>query len=143
MLLPKEVVARLVPSVSHSSMYRSVEDWHAQLSLRNHAFWYVQGSDGQQSIISAGPSRPNGSGFLNGGANPDVRNGDDNVSARTWWDSGLSAANCASVDKMLNAARTWHNDKVPYHPAAGPNSDSFAHYIGLAGGYDFFFRRLG
>jgi RHS repeat-associated protein len=116
--------------------YRPVDYWAAQLTGRTHAFWYVQGSSGIQYIISGGPSGPNGTGNLNVGLNPNVTGGVDNTSATVSFNSGLSAANCQGVDAMIAAAQGWPNNTIPYHAVGGPNSDTAAHSLGTAGGFN-------
>jgi hypothetical protein len=101
----------------------------------NHAFWWVQDRNGQHFIISGGPRLPNGSGHLVGGAVPGDAKGDDTSSAAVAWDSGLSALNCDSVDRMIAAANSFPQDRFTYNARGGPNSNSFAHYIGRTGGF--------
>ncbi len=116
--------------------YRPVDDWRAKLFGRTHAFWYVQGSDGQQYILSAGPNNPNPPQYLNVYANSNINGNPDNVSAATYWDSGLSPVNCAGVDKMIATAQGWQQNTTPYSPVGGPNSDTAAHTLGTAGGFN-------
>jgi RHS repeat-associated protein len=117
--------------------YRPVDDWRAKLFGRTHAFWYVQGSSGFQYIISGGSSNPNGSGFLNvWPPNLDTSGGVDNTSATVWWNSGLSPENCQGVDATIAAAQGWPNGTIPYHAVGGPNSDTAAHNLGTAGGFN-------
>lgn len=128
--------AKKLPDCFAQLKYRPVDDWRAKASGRTHAFWYVQGSSGSQYIISGGPSNPNGSGSLNVGLNPNVTRGVDNTSATVWWNSGLSPENCKGVDAMIAAAQGWPNNTIPYHPVEGPNSDTAAHSLGTAGGFN-------
>jgi RHS repeat-associated protein len=118
--------------------YRQVDNKWARRFHRNHAFWYVQGSDGKQFIISAGPNPPDGGNqMLNiWPPNPNTQTGVDSVSAGTSWNSGLSEANCPGVDAMIAAAVAWPQDTIPYHPVGGPNSDTAAHYLGTQGGFN-------
>ena len=117
--------------------YREVNDKIAKTFRRNHAFWYVQGSDGKQYIISGGPNPPDGSNRMLNVWPPDSNiNGVNNVSAGTSWNSGLSEANCSGVDAMKAAAVAWPQDTIAYNPVAGPNSDTAAHYLGTQAGFD-------
>ena len=116
--------------------YRPVDDWRAKAFGRTHAFWYVQGSAGIQYIISGFPSGSSGNGSLNVGLNPNTTGGVDNTSATVSWNSGLSPENCKGVDAMIAAAQGWPNNTIPYHPVEGPNSDTAAHGLGTAGGFN-------
>jgi len=113
--------------------YRPVDDWRAGLFGRTHAFWYAQGSDGKQCILSGGPAGSPQT--LNVWINLDIKGGSDNVSAPVWWDSGLSERNCKGVDAMINVARRWPQDTIRYDPVKGPNSDTLAHILALFGGF--------
>ena len=115
---------------------RTVNDWRAL--GRQHCFWYVQGSNGIQYILGAGPNPPNGNNrMLNiWRPNPNTQTGVDNRGAGTAWDSGLSAANCPGVDAMIAAANGWPQNTIPYHEVTGPNSDTAAHYLGTRGGFN-------
>ena len=97
-----------------------------------HSFWYVQDSSGRQWTISAGPAGD----FLNGGAySPMWQNPIDTVhDSINFWSTGLSSAVCAGVERMIEAAKQWNNGEVEYVSTGGPNSNSFTHYIGIAGG---------
>ncbi len=116
--------------------YRPVDNFWAKTVGATHSFWYVQGSGGTQYIISGGPTNPSGSGYLNVWVSSDTKNGVDNVSATTWWNSGLSSANCEGVDKLLNAANGWRQNQNPYDAMSGPNSNSAANYLGGVGGFN-------
>jgi uncharacterized protein RhaS with RHS repeats len=116
--------------------YRPVDDWRAKLRHATHSFWYVQDSSGSQYTISAGPTNPNGSGFLNVWVT-DGTTGQlpgDKHTAKTAWDSGLSADNCDKVDKLVQAAWDFSNDEITYK-WNGPNSNSAAKYLGNAAGF--------
>ncbi|HEV2247638.1 MAG TPA: RHS repeat-associated core domain-containing protein, partial [Terriglobia bacterium] len=115
--------------------YRPVNDWRAKIAGATHAFWYVQGSDGKQYILSSGPTGASGNGSLNVWRNSNVNNGADNTSATTWWNSGISSVNCAGVDKMIQAATRWPENQIPYS-WSGPNSNSAAHDLGTIGGFN-------
>jgi RHS repeat-associated protein len=115
----------------------------AQLKYRSsyeffsHAFWWVQDSNGTNWVIDGGPSLPHGHGYLNSWVNL----GDsghyetDNSDDATAFDSGTSDAVCDAVDKMILAAENWQNNTTPYS-STGPNSNTFAHDIGNAGGFN-------
>jgi RHS repeat-associated protein len=103
-------------------------------SPMNHAFWYLQGIDGKQHSITAGPSGPNDQ-YLDVWVLDDVKNNAyDNVSQPVWYNSGLSSDVCAQIDRMIQMAQTWPKDKVPYN-WQGPNSNTFAHDLGTFGGF--------
>jgi RHS repeat-associated protein len=115
----------------------------AQLKYRSsyeffsHAFWWVQDSNGTNWVIDGGPSLPHGHGYLNSWVNL----GDsghyetDNSDDATAFDSGTSDVVCDAVDKMILAAENWQNNTTPYS-STGPNSNTFAHDIGNAGGFN-------
>ena len=98
-----------------------------------HAFWYVQGSDEKQIIISGGPNNLNGTAYLNVGAIPTYV-GDPELLAPVWWKSPLSCDICTAVDNMLKGANTWPQNKIPYF-WKGPNSNGSANYFGSVGGF--------
>ena len=101
----------------------------------NHAFWWVQDRGGNRYIISAGPQNGDGSGYLVGGAVLGDSKDGDTASAKVAWDSGLSALNCDSVERMIEAAKNFPQDRFKYNARSGPNSNSFARYIGRVGGF--------
>jgi len=61
--------------------------------------------------------------------------GTDNSNAGTWFDSGSSDAVCAAVNNMISAAADWPDGTIPYG-RTGPNSNTFANFIGKAGGFN-------
>ena len=89
---------------------------------------------GHSKGFSGGVGKGPGEGYLNVGGNTNITTGVDNVSATTWWDSGLSPKNCNGVDKLIKAANAWPNGKIPYH-YYGPNSNTAANELGAAGGF--------
>jgi len=119
----------------------------AQLKYRyardgqNHAFWWVQDSDGNRFVIDGGPTWNSGLshpfGYLNHWTVPgDVGHyPNDNPKASTAYDSGMSAAVCDQVAKLLSAAAGWSDDTIPYDPL-GPNSNTFARSVGSAAGFN-------
>jgi RHS repeat-associated protein len=118
--------------------YRSVDDKRTKFFDRNHAFWYVQASNGKQYIISAGPIPPNGGNQMLNifPPNPNIHTNVDNITAGTSWNSGLSEAICAGVDAMIKAALAWPQNAIPYSAPFSPNSDTAAHYLGTKGGFN-------
>jgi RHS repeat-associated protein len=119
--------------------YRRVQDPRAKIGSAGsatHAFWYVQGSDGVQLIISAEPYQPlnDMTQYLDVIQLRDIQHQDDNVSATTWWDSGLSSENCSGVDELISAATYWEQDTIPYE-WNGANSNSAARNLGESGGF--------
>nr|WP_281292436.1 RHS repeat-associated core domain-containing protein [Terriglobus albidus] len=120
--------------------YRPVDDWRAKMIGATHSFWYVQGSSGQQYLISGGPWPQTGANqMLNEWVTPVTPGGTgagpDNLGAPTAWDSGSSPNNCTGVDNLLNAANNWPQNTIPYS-WHGPNSNSAAHSLGTAGGFN-------
>jgi RHS repeat-associated protein len=124
-----------------------------QLGL-THAYWEVEvaidGVDIIDDTISSGPqvvTNPNGkrSSDLDVWVYPTNNNPSnaDTPNNSTWsWSSGWSASNCDGVYRMLNYANNWqanYNDSptqgVPYSGLFGPNSNSFAGYLGQIGGF--------
>ena len=115
---------------------------HVQVSSNhfgiNHDFWYMQDLDGQQRIITSGPTQEGGGGYLNDliltGAG--IYTSNDNPSQTTWFNSGLSAANCLGAEIMYWKAEAYPNNTYRYVNFPGPNSNSFAHYIAEGTGFD-------
>lgn len=123
----------------------------AQLKYRpvvvgqNHAFWWVQASNGLHYILDGGPTQ-NGFGCAIGACgNLDawVSQGDagippaypeDNSGDNLAWQTGQSASFCSGVASMLDYTASWNNTQVTYYPL-GPNSNTFAHLCGTAGGF--------
>jgi RHS repeat-associated protein len=99
-----------------------------------HSFWYIKDASGLSWILSAGPSNPNGSGFLNAFRSNNVDTGVDNVSASVWFKTEVSPSNCWRAETMLGFDMGWPNNTVTYHPIVGPNSNSFAKFLSKAGG---------
>ena len=118
---------------------RDVDDPKAELFNAQHSFWWIQDSTGANYIISAGPQPVPGSTtqqYLDVWPIPGQSNGKDNISAHTQWSSGLSIFNCDLVDRMLAAARAFPKDRIYYDAAFGPNSNSAAHYLANAAGFN-------
>jgi RHS repeat-associated protein len=116
--------------------FRPVDDWRAKQIGATHSFWYVQGSSGTQYIISGGPWPENGSKQnLDVWKNSNINAKPDNVSATTSWQSGLSADNCKGVDALIKTATNWPENTIPYN-WRGPNSNSAARSLGIAGGFN-------
>jgi RHS repeat-associated protein len=115
--------------------YRPVDDDIARKVGATHSFWYIQDFTGKQLIISAGPTGPRGTGFLNDFINANLHSGVDNITANTYFDSGLGPSTCLSAEIMEATADAWRNNRTVYHPFPGPNSNSFAHYLGLTAGF--------
>jgi YD repeat-containing protein len=101
-----------------------------------HSFWYTQDPSGTQWILSAGPSGPNGTGFLNAGHSNDVHTGDDTAdNGILWFFHGPSPADCGRAEALIGADLGWPNNTVNYHPILGPNSNSFAHLLANVAGF--------
>jgi len=117
---------------------RPVNDPKAKLVNAQHSFWWVQDSTGANYIISGGPQAVKGSTdqYLDVWAVPGQSNGQDNASQHTQWSSGLSSTICDLVAKMLAAALGFPKDKIYYDPVLGPNSNSAAHYLAEAAGFN-------
>ncbi len=124
---------------------RPVDDPTASKFRAVHTFWWVQADvngQAEQFIISAGPQQLAGSPkqYLDAWVVPGSANGADNSGDNTAWASGLSASLCDQVEAMLTAARGFPQNQIQYNPAGafgfgGPNSNSAAHYFGIAGGF--------
>lgn len=111
--------------------YRSVyTDSGIPVPFFTHAYFSVKDRKGDWSIIEAGPLRVGtveylqpypypgfGKGFTSSGADPIA-----------WSKSNTEI--CDSVDKMKAAADTFPPQTIRYYPWDGPNSNSFARYIG-------------
>jgi RHS repeat-associated protein len=116
----------------------------AQLKYRrakfgeNHSFWWVQDSNGDQWVISGGPTEvfgAPGTGYLNVWVVPGSTGHypADNAGAAVAFDSGLSEQVCRQVDQMLQHARQWPNNQIYY---GSNNSNTVAHDIGNAGSFN-------
>jgi RHS repeat-associated protein len=113
-----------------------------QILGRTHAFWWIQDMYAQRFVIDGGPSNGDSPPF--GDLIDWITPGDvsrrypaDNAAlAPTWFDSGLSSSVCGQVTGLEVAAEDWPptTSGIPYHPVKGPNSNSFARYVGEAGG---------
>jgi RHS repeat-associated protein len=112
--------------------YRPVDIIGTTIHQAVHTFWYVQGSDARQYIVSGGPTS-NGGGYLNVGVQSNLYKGPDTPNAATWWSTGSSALSCAGADNLLAAARSFPNNSIQYNAVLGPNSNSAAHYLGTQG----------
>ncbi|MGH9667423.1 MAG: RHS repeat-associated core domain-containing protein, partial [Bryobacteraceae bacterium] len=127
-------------------MYRPVNDPTASKFHAVHTFWWVQadiGGQAAQFIISAGPAPgPKGTQHLNAYVTPGSDNGSgDNSRQDAAWSSGIGSWLCDQVDAMINAAKDFPANTIQYHPVGafgfgGPNSNSAAHYFGIAGGFN-------
>jgi RHS repeat-associated protein len=109
-----------------------------------HSFWYVQNSQGNQYIVSAGPTRTGAGGDWgalnvygpNTPVNDSTKNsGANKASDTTQWQTGPSPDDCDKVDKLLAAARAFPNNSIPYNAIYGPNSNSAAALLGNAAGF--------
>jgi RHS repeat-associated protein len=117
---------------------RPVDDWRARIVNAQHSFWWVQDSTGARHIISAFPAPPNGTiQYLNIYPEPGDGSGVDNSRSHTQWSSGLSYAVCNAVARMLAAASAFPRNRIHYDAFNGPNSNSGAHYIAEAAGFNF------
>ena len=108
-----------------------------------HSFWFVQNNQGNQYIVSAGPTRSGAGGDYGAlniwgqdkPVNDSTKNsGANKASDLTHWSSGSSPANCDAVDKLLAAALAFPNNSIPYNPL-GPNSNSAAALLGRVAGF--------
>jgi RHS repeat-associated protein len=113
---------------------RPVNDPKASFFNAYHSFWWIQDASGTRDIISAGPTLQTG--FLNVLV-PGDNNGPDNWKDPTVWSSGLSSSVCAQVGALELAAQNFPNNKIPYSFWPGPNSNSAAHYLAIAGSFYF------
>jgi hypothetical protein len=126
---------------------RPVQDWRAHLLHAVHSYWEVQeifanGFD-LDEMISSGPF--NNTGTLGVWVHLPSE-GPDTVAAGKWrWGTGLSLnhgfspTNCAGTSLMLQTALYWQSlnglGDIPYNATKGPNSNSFASFIGAIGGF--------
>ena len=111
--------------------------------VKTHSFWWVQDRHNQWWVLDGGPALPAPifgflvdwitSGYI--GHYPE----DNAETSGTWFDSGCSAQVCNAVDRMINADENWpptpFGIPIWYNPL-GPNSNSFARYIGQQGGFN-------
>jgi RHS repeat-associated protein len=106
--------------------------------IGDHAFWYIQGRDGRQRLLSAahdGAFLGLTGGYLNSSPGQGLHNAaGDYVEATTYWDSGLSTGNCDGVQAMINAASSYPQNGVPYWLPAR-TSNTYAHWLGIVGGF--------
>jgi len=110
------------------------------LELPKRRFWWVQDMWGQRFVVEGGPSKgdipPCGNlrDWVTLG-NVSSRYPADNTLAGTWFNSGVSSRVCDQVTALLYAAKSWppKPGAIPYNPFGGPNSNSFARYIGEQG----------
>jgi len=120
--------------------YRPTGPGELLKTAQNHYFWWVQDSQGFQTVISAGVDgrSPYLQAFHTYSYKIRPDNGlgpnQDFVTSSVWFDSGLSSDLCDRVDKMLIYADRWPKNLVTYY-YQGPNSNSFAHRIGDVGGF--------
>jgi RHS repeat-associated protein len=92
-----------------------------------HSFWELD-DDGEKDTYSGEPSGNSWfSSFLN--ASEDV----DPQSDPLWWSSSGSN-DCDAIDQMEGAFDQWPQNSIVYAPF-GPNSNSFARYLGSTGGF--------
>jgi len=78
-----------------------------------------------------GGSTGSGSGFLNAFKKMNIYTGDDNVSTTTWYHTPVEHELCAAVDLMFHFdAVVWPNNSIEYGPKLGPNSNTFARWLG-------------
>lgn len=130
----------LCPKCFAQLKYRPVYVHGKQIAT--HAFWWVQDVQGQRFVIDGGPSNgdvPPWGNLVDWMTQGDVsrRYADDNAAlAGTWFDSGLSSAVCGQVSALEVTAEDWNSSlsqRNQYWAVPGPNSNSFARYIGEQG----------
>ena len=109
---------------------------------KTHAFWWVQDRNSKWYVIDGGPALPAPVfGFLVNWKTEGYvsrKYPEDNAeTSGTWFDSGVSCQVCSRVNDLLDAADDWPPTVggIWYHPVMGPNSNSFAHYIGDKAGF--------
>jgi RHS repeat-associated protein len=125
------------PTCSAEMFYRPVKH---TLRLANHAFWYVQDEIDEDFVIDGGP--PEGFsilGILTGRAplNDWITPGPissrfeaDDISRATPWRAYAQNA-CYGVEQIEDNAYAWPQNTIRYN-ILGPNSNSFAHWVGLS-----------
>lgn len=109
---------------------------------KTHAFWWVQDRNSDWWVIDGGPALPAPVfGYLvdwiTQGTVSRKYPADNAETSGTWFDSGVSCQVCDQVDWLIDAARDWPPTPfgIWYHPITGPNSNSFARYVGEQGGF--------
>ncbi len=116
--------------------YRTVN-----IGWATHAFWWIQDVWGQRFVIDGGPSNgdtPPWGDLIDWITLGDVsrRYPADNADlAGTWFNSGCSCSICGQVSALEAAAEDWPPvpSGIPYNPLVGPNSNTFARYVGEEG----------
>ncbi len=121
-------------------MYRPVTEFGVDTG-ETHSFWYVGNATGDEFVIDGGPSQSFGRGTLNDWITSGTvgHYADDNVrTADLSFASGTQphAQICSQVASMIKAANSYPNNTITYHGIDGPNSNSFAHWVGVHGGFD-------
>jgi RHS repeat-associated protein len=132
--------------------YRQVNVSIAKPFHATHAYWEIQMLDPVtdqvllDEIISAGPNKVENPGtgksktYLDVWVHSPSQGPDMPENGTSFWDSGLSDANCAGVTAMLNYATYWqrnYNDNTAlYGGPFGPNSNSVAALFGQEGGFN-------
>src|ERR1700722_3949886 len=123
-------------SCSAEIFYRPVAH---TLGFANHAFWYVQTESGKDFVLDGGPPTDNrfkilsGRTFLNDWVSAGAQSTRfvaDNATSATPWRSYYDDA-CFGAGLMWELATIWPNNVIPYN-IFGPNSNSFAHWLGAA-----------
>jgi RHS repeat-associated protein len=106
------------------------------LGNANHSFWYLVDSSGQNWVISGGPTRngPRRWGYLNYWRNTGYYSKHwpllDNVyTANPWVPDEGSVEVCYNVGVMQHLVDIYNNNVIRYN-LTGPNSNSFAHWLG-------------
>jgi RHS repeat-associated protein len=100
-----------------------------ELVHTTHSFWELDNKNGQKNTYSGLPQPPNTwfGAFLNKSENADL------ISDPLWWPSSGSN-DCDAIDQMKEAFNQFPQNSILYSPF-GPNSNSFARYLGSKGGF--------
>lgn len=117
--------------------YRRLNVKHNPVGF-THSFWYVQPSNGQQEILTSGPTEEGGGGYLDSyrEVGSEIYLGTDTVYASTWFNSGVSANNCLGVQIMESRFLIFPDNHYRYSAALGPNSNTFARWLTEGSGFD-------
>jgi RHS repeat-associated protein len=97
----------------------------------NHAFIWVQDENGNQWIVSGGPSN----GKLDVWVSTPQQSPSNSLSSSVAYSSGLGGGIlCDKVNAILAGALGWPQDTIPYNYETGPNSNTAADLLlGYAG----------
>jgi hypothetical protein len=126
--------------LKYREVYANIPGTQKQVLVGFHAYWWVQSTDQTHYIIEGMPADYTKDGekvqFLesSGPAQGDVKGTSDAINNNLAFEIPLSSGACDTVESMLAAARNFPTQTIPYSAFAGPNSNSYARYIGDVAG---------